>query len=394
MNIGIFTDTYYPQVSGVATSIKVLREQLERQGHNVYLFTTTDPKVKKEVYERNIFRFTSIPFISFTDRRVAIRGLLQAYRISSKLQLDIIHTQTEFSIGLMGKLVAKMLKIPCVHTYHTMYEDYLHYVAKGKVLRPKHVRLMTRSFCQNLSGVIAPSDRVLAKLQEYQVTTPVEVIPTGIDVSKFQQPEYLNYRAKYGLTATTPVILTLSRVAYEKDIDRLITAMVEVKKRVTGAKLMICGDGPARADLEAQAKLLGLKQDVIFTGEIDNDSVAHYYHLANVFVSASVSESQGLTYLEALAAGIPVVAANNPYTNGLLNYPSLGATFETPAQLVSEIVTYLNNPPRIADQAARSEKLAEISAQTFGQKVSEFYKESQAYYLNERQMAKRSSEIG
>ncbi|MBM6804816.1 glycosyltransferase, partial [Mediterraneibacter glycyrrhizinilyticus] len=157
------------------------------------------------------------------DRRVAIRGLLQAYRISSKLQPDIIDTQTEFSIGLMGKLVAKMLKIPCVHTYHTMYEDYLHYVAKGKVLRPKHVRLMTRSFCQHLSGVIAPSDRVLAKLQEYQVTTPVEVIPTGIDVSKFQQPEYLNYRAKYGLTATTPVILTLSRVAYEKDIDRLIT---------------------------------------------------------------------------------------------------------------------------------------------------------------------------
>ena len=100
------------------------------------------------------------------------------------------------------------------------------------------------------------------------------------------------------------------------------------------------------------------------------------------------------TYLEALAAGIPVVAANNPYTNGLLNHPSLGATFETPAQLVSEIVTYLNNPPRVADQAARSEKLAEISAQTFGQKVSEFYKESQAYYLNERQMAKRSSEIG
>ena len=161
MNIGIFTDTYYPQVSGVATSIKTLRRQLERLGHTVYVFTTTDPNVEKNVYEPNIFRFSSVPFISFTDRRIAVRGVFQALQVARELNLDIVHTQTEFSLGLIGKFVAKNLKIPCVHTYHTMYEDYLHYVAKGKLLRPVHVKQMSRSFCQNMSGIVAPSENLV-----------------------------------------------------------------------------------------------------------------------------------------------------------------------------------------------------------------------------------------
>ena len=131
VNIGIFTDTYFPQVSGVATSIDTLRSQLEQKGHTVYIFTTTDLDVEKNVYERNVFRFASIPFISFTDRRIAVRGLFQSYQVAKELNLDIVHTQTEFSMGLIGKFVAKALKIPCVHTYHTMYEDYVHYITKG-----------------------------------------------------------------------------------------------------------------------------------------------------------------------------------------------------------------------------------------------------------------------
>ena len=194
MNIGLFTDTYYPQVSGVATSIKTLRNQLERLGHTVYVFTTTDPNVEKNVYEPNTYRFTSIPFISFTDRRIAVRGFFHALQVARELQLDIVHTQTEFSLGLMGKFVAKNMKIPCVHTYHTMYEDYLHYVAKGKLLRPYHVKQMTKSFCQHMSGIVAPSDRVLKTLSDYGVSAPISVIPTGVDLARSRKREnLLNY---------------------------------------------------------------------------------------------------------------------------------------------------------------------------------------------------------
>ena len=139
MKIGLFTDTYFPQVSGVATSIKTLRDELIAQGHQVYIFTTTDPKAKDDDKENGIYRFPSIPFVSFTDRRIAIRGAFRAIKIAEKLQLDIVHNQTEFSLGVMGKVVAHHLNIPCLHTYHTMYQDYLHYIANVHILKPKDV---------------------------------------------------------------------------------------------------------------------------------------------------------------------------------------------------------------------------------------------------------------
>nr|WP_321316130.1 glycosyltransferase family 4 protein [uncultured Ligilactobacillus sp.] len=375
MNIGIFTDTYYPQVSGVATSIKTLRNQLERQGHNVYIFTTTDPGVDKNVFERNIFRFTSIPFVSFTDRRIAIKGVHRALKIAQALKLDIIHTQTEFSLGIMGKFVARKMKIPCVHTYHTMYEDYLHYVAKGKLLKPVHVKQISRSFLQNMSGIIAPSERVLNTLLSYGVTEPITVIPTGVDLVKFRKKDHTNYRKRYGLSKDTPLLLTLSRLAYEKNIDQLIDAFVKIKEKIPAAYLMICGDGPAREDLEDQVKKLHLTDSVIFTGEIDNDQVAHYYHMANIFVSTSVSESQGLTYNEALASGLKVITTHSPYTDELLDEECLGKTFSSLDEFVDDVIEYLKHPDLYQNEKVLEQKLMATSAELFGKKVVDFYKE-------------------
>ncbi len=138
MKIGFFTDTYFPQVSGVATSIKTLKEELEKKGHKVYIFTTTDPNA--EMDEEDIIRMPSVPFVSFKDRRIVVRGMWYAYLIAKELELELIHTHTEFGAGLLGKMVGRKLQIPVIHTYHTMYEDYLHYIAKGKVLRPTHVK--------------------------------------------------------------------------------------------------------------------------------------------------------------------------------------------------------------------------------------------------------------
>ena len=135
MRIGLFTDTYFPQVSGVATSIRTLKTELEKLGHKVFIFTTTDKDVNR--YEDwQIIRIPSVPFFAFKDRRVAYRGFSNALEIARQYQLDIIHTQTEFSLGLLGIWIAKELRIPVVHTYHTQYEDYVHYLAKGMVIRP------------------------------------------------------------------------------------------------------------------------------------------------------------------------------------------------------------------------------------------------------------------
>ena len=145
MRIGLFTDTYFPQVSGVATSIRTLKTELEKQGHAVFIFTTTDKDVNR--YEDwQIIRIPSVPFFAFKDRRFAYRGFTKALEIAKQYKLDIIHTQTEFSLGLLGIWIARELKIPVIHTYHTQYEDYVHYIAKGMLIRPSMVKYLVRGF--------------------------------------------------------------------------------------------------------------------------------------------------------------------------------------------------------------------------------------------------------
>ncbi|MHA8110039.1 glycosyltransferase family 4 protein [Lactobacillaceae bacterium Melli_B4] len=382
MNIGIFTDTYFPQVSGVATSIKTLRDQLENDGHQVYIFTTTDPHVDKNTFERNIFRFSSIPFISFSDRRIAIRGLFQAYQIAKKLNLDVVHTQTEFSMGIIGKFVAKNLRIPCLHTYHTMYEDYLHYVANGKLLKPVHVKEGTLAFCHKMTGVVAPSKRVLDTLTAYGVKSPIRVIPTGIDVAKYDQQDHLNLREQFGFTDRTPIILSVSRLAFEKNIHEIIDAMPKIINALPDAKLVIVGDGPAKTALKAQVHSLGIDDNVLFTGEVNNDEVNHYYHMANVFVSTSNSESQGLTYIEAMAAGVKVIVVKSAYTDDLLNDKSLGMTFSTEQQFVDDVLEYLMHPSKyeLVSNELRKQKLASISAENFEKQIVSFYRSAQLDY--------------
>lgn len=188
MRIGLFTDTYFPQVSGVATSIRTLKTQLEKMGHTVFIFTTTDRDVGR--YEDwQIVRIPSVPFFAFKDRRVAYRGFSKALEIAKQYKLDIIHTQTEFSLGLLGIAIARELRIPVVHTYHTQYEDYVRYIAKGMVIRPSMVKYIVRGFMSDLDGVICPSEIVYDLLLKYKVAAEKRVIPTGIELEKFQRPE-------------------------------------------------------------------------------------------------------------------------------------------------------------------------------------------------------------
>lgn len=221
VRIGLFTDTYFPQVSGVATSIRTLREVLMARGHQVYIFTTTDPQADPVLdRQEQIYRFPSIPFVSFPERRVTVSGWVKVLLIAKRLQLDVIHTQTEFSLGVMGHLVARELKIPCLHTYHTMYEDYLHYVANGRLIKPQNVATILRTFLKHVDGVVAPSDRVLTTLRKYGIEAPIQVIPTGINLQRFQAPvdpqTLLTLREQYGYDEQTPVMLSLSRLAFEK----------------------------------------------------------------------------------------------------------------------------------------------------------------------------------
>ena len=376
MRIGLFTDTYFPQVSGVATSIRTLKTELEKLGHTVFIFTTTDKDVNR--YEDwQIIRIPSVPFFAFKDRRIAYRGFSTALEIARQYQLDIIHTQTEFSLGLLGVWIAKELRIPVVHTYHTQYEDYVRYIAKGMVIRPSMVKYIVRGFMSDLDGVICPSEIVYDLLMKYKVKVEKRVIPTGIELAKFERPEITSeniadLRDKLGIAKDETMLLSLSRVSYEKNIQAILAALPAVLEENPDVKLVVAGDGPYLSDLKAQAKRLNITDAVIFTGMIAPSETALYYKAADFFISASTSETQGLTYLESLASGTPIIAHGNPYLDNVINDKMFGTLYYEERDLAGAILEAVIATPDL-DEKSLAAKLYEISAENFGRRVYEFY---------------------
>lgn len=376
MRVGLFTDTYFPQVSGVATSIRTLKEELEKEGHEVYIFTTTDKHVKR-FEDPTIIRLPSVPFVSFTDRRVVYRGLISSYKIAKEYHLDIIHTQTEFSLGLLGKMVGKALRIPVVHTYHTQYEDYVSYIANGKIIRPSMVKPLLRGYLKDLDGVICPSRIVLNLLEGYEVTIPKRVIPTGIALENYvrediKKEDVAALRKELAISDDETMLLSLSRVSYEKNIQAIINQLPAVLSENSRIKLVIVGDGPYLQALKELAVSSGVEDHVVFTGMIAHDQVGLYYKACDFFVSASTSETQGLTYIESLASGKPIIAHGNPYLDDLITDRMFGTLYYAESELSDAIIdAVLETPPM--NQRLLDEKHYEISAQHFGKSVYTFY---------------------
>src|SRR5699024_10934745 len=207
------------------------------------------------------------------DRRIVVRGIWFAYRIAKELELESIHTHTEFGAGFLGKMVANRLRIPVVHTYHTMYEDYLHYIANGKVVRPTHVKHFIKMFINHSTGVVCPSKRVVDTLKRYEVDIPMRIIPTGIEVAKFIRPEITkedtdHLREKLGIQKDELMILSLSRISYEKNIHIIVQQFSDILMSYPTARLVIVGKGPYREELEEMTHELGIDEYVQFTGEV------------------------------------------------------------------------------------------------------------------------------
>ncbi|MBM7708292.1 glycosyltransferase [Enterococcus lemanii] len=396
MKIGFFTDTYLPQVSGVATSIKTLKDQLEKQGHEVLIFTTTDPKAPKD--EVNIIRMPSVPFISFKERRVVIRGMWDAYLMAKMHELDLIHTHTEFGAGLLGKLVAKKMKIPVIHTYHTMYEDYLHYVAKGKIVRPSHVKYLSRQFVNHSTGIVCPSQRVVDTLRRYGATVPMRIIPTGIHLERFDRTDITekmvaSVRESWNVGPENVLLLSLSRLSYEKNIQAIIRGLPQIIEQQPQVRLMIVGNGPYKEELQQLVEKMNLTSFVIFVGEVPNEDVAIYYRAAKYLVSASTSETQGLTYTEAMAAKTQMVVLGNDYLDNLLSHPSLGCTFKKEEDFPKTVLAYMQVDQPF-DPIVHQVKMHEISAEYFGEEMIRFYLEMQQHFqqLTQEKMEHSKSE--
>jgi 1,2-diacylglycerol 3-alpha-glucosyltransferase len=380
MNIGIFTDAYYPQVSGVVTSTMILKNELIKLGHSVTIITVTHPDVDEE---EGIIRLPSIPFFLLPSQRV---GMIYSRKIMNKikkLDLDIIHTQTEFSIGLFGRIVAKKLDIPVVHTYHTMYEDYIHYVSRGIMLKPasEFAKKVSKLYCRDCSAIIVPTLKVKDALQHYGLIRHIDVIPTGVNMEPFEKSNYKEELIKeekrfFGINETDPVVLFIGRIAKEKSVDVIVNSMKVLTEKIPNCKLLIVGDGPERENLEELAKELNIEKSVIFTGERPWAEIGKYYQMGNVFVGASLTETQGLTFAEAMAAQIPVVAKYDKNLDGMIRDKFNGRFFYKDENL-AEILFRILIDKKGADTMVKNaySGIGKLSSKCFGESVEKVYME-------------------
>lgn len=350
MRIGLFTDTYPPFINGVSTSVLMLKQGLEKLGHEVYVVTVNDESFSYKE-EDGVLKIPSFPIGLMNFRQSGIYPL-KALKIIKKWKLDIIHSHTEFSIGTFARLISKQLNIPLVHTYHTMYEEYIYYITKGYFdsASKKLVEYLTLFLCdKTIDELIVPTEKAKELFKDkYKVKRDVYVIPSGIDTARFYKEnidknEIINLKKDLGLKKTDFIVLYVGRIAKEKSIDFLINNFNSVLKQIPKAKMIIVGDGPDIKDLIDLAKKEGLENKIIFAGKAPWTDVPKYYSLCDVFVTASKTETQGLTVMEAMGASKPVVAIRDESFELMITDKKDGLFFDDEKSYVDMIYEVYKN---------------------------------------------------
>jgi 1,2-diacylglycerol 3-alpha-glucosyltransferase len=319
MKILLATDAFYPMINGVVTSTIILYEEMKKLGHDVRILTLSN--TKEEKFENDVYYLKSIKVNIYPDARI---NYLSSSRIVHQIEdwsPEIIHTQTEFSVMIVARKISNRLNIPLIHTYHTMYEDYTNFLIRSKRINKKVVSGVIRQLFSNFSGVIAPTDKTTQTLLRYKVTTPIYTIPTGLCLSKFNQPiddfEFKTLQDKYDLN-NKKTLVYLGRISKEKNIDEIITFIASNRDYFFNKRILIVGGGPYLPGLKNLVEKLDINTIVKFTGLINPNEVFKYYRLGHVFVTASTTETQGLTYIEAMASGIPVICRKDECVEDLI----------------------------------------------------------------------------
>ncbi|MFN3283742.1 MAG: glycosyltransferase family 4 protein [Pseudothermotoga sp.] len=303
MKIAMFTDTYIPQVNGVATSVSLYKRALEKLGHEVYVVAPIGPK------DDSIFAIGGIQFKWEKNHVIPNSGrLLPLLNFVKQKKIEVIHSHAPFALGFRALTVQRRLQIPHLHTYHTLLVEYRHYIPKPLTPSARSVEEFSAWFCNMVNRVIAPTQKIRDELLRYGVNRPVDVIPTGIDVELFDSADEFNIRKRHNIDDRSKILLFVGRLAKEKNVVFVIQALKELLQRKNDAHLIIVGDCPERNSLEKVVREFSIESHVTFTGYMPRKVLANYYRQADLFTFASESETQGLVVLESLAAGTPVVA--------------------------------------------------------------------------------------
>ena len=376
MKILITSDWYIPAVNGVVTSVKNLRRELELRGHEVRVLTLSQ---STRSYERDGVTYLGSVAAGLVYPGARLRTALAGRWVQEIVEWgpEVVHSQCEFSTFFLARRIAEALDIPLVHTYHTVYEDYTHYFSPSVHFGKKAAAVFTRWAASHTDCLIAPTGKVRMLLQGYGVRKPVFVIPSGIDLRRFRgEPDPLRsavLRASLEIPQDRTVLVFVGRLAEEKGVDELLRFRAEMGQEAV--TLLLVGDGPDRKRLESVAAGLGLTApDVVCAGMVPAEQVAEWYQLGDVFVSASTSETQGLTYAEALAAGVPVLCRADPCLLGVVRDGENGWQYHDEEDFRQKLNGFLSKPHQWeALRRCARETGEEYSAQRFAERVEAIY---------------------
>ena len=377
MKILITTDWYLPVINGVVTSVVNLENALRAMGHDVRILTLSESRHSHVTENVTYIGAVGVGKI-YPDARLQMARSARYLAALIRWKPDIVHSQCEFSTFHLAEKIAVACDCPLVHTYHTVYEDYTHYFSPSERVGKAVAQRLSKHILSRVDACIVPSLKTRTLLEGYGVTTPVAVIPTGIALERFSTPlpasRVRALRQTLGLAQEDRVLLYLGRLAKEKEVDTLLSYLA--RERTPHLKLLIVGDGPFRCALEAETAALGLDDCVVFAGMVAPEQVPAYYQLADVFVSASKSETQGLTYIEAMASGLPLLCRADPCLEPLIHQGVNGYVFDDAAGFACCLHELLGSAERrrAVGRAAQMTALAQYSIEAFAGHVLAFYR--------------------
>lgn len=362
MKILITTDWYKPVINGVVTSVENLERGLTLAGHEVRILTLSGSVHSK--IEDNVYYVGSVSAgMIYENARLRLMMSAEIMHDILKWHPDVVHSQCEFSTFSIAREIAHQCHIPLVHTYHTVYENYTHYFCFNRTMGKKMAKLFSKKVLSDVNAVIVPSVKIERMLKGYGIDKPIYNIPSGINMEQYESDKTLErkrIRDDLKIEPEECILVYVGRLAKEKNIEEILGFLSKTNPH---QRMLIVGDGPYREELEKKAEALGVRNRLIFTGMVSASQVPYYYAAGDIFVSASNSETQGLTYMEAMASGLPVLCRADECLEGVVESGTNGLLYNTEEEFL-EFLKYLSS------DAFYRKQMGSLAAQSIHERYS------------------------
>lgn len=382
MNIAIFTNNYLPNPYGVSKSVESFRKEFEKRGHSVFIFAPSWKDHKDE--NPNVFRYPSVETQFRFRFPLAVPHSMEMDRIINDLDIDIIHSQHPNLLGAAAARWARKKKVPLIFTWHTLYDQYAAFVP----FLPKRIvtEYMTRkavSYANKSDKVVVPTDSIIPILEKWGVKKEMLPIATGVDEEQFRNPDGKRIRMAHGITEDETVLLLVSRLTPEKNVEFVFKSVFQVLEKNSRMKFLIAGDGYLADSLRGLCRDHGMEGRVIFAGVVNEDEIKDYYAASDIFVYGSKSETQGMIITEAMYSGLPVVAVSATGSSSLVQDGVSGFLVEEDSDDFSEAVLRLMEDEELRRsfgeaslKIAKREYAASVSTdkmlEAYGQAIREY----------------------